>query len=233
VTVQTKRRVLVAFVLAALLLPAEGILLKALQVTSEEQAAEAFVAGLSRAQLHVEAGRITLHKLAYRRAIMRALTPDQRSQVWREHIYAYIRAYPDLPADAVAALEAAAASASTAAFTLPTAETRAATAAAAAQVEAHLGRTVAEYLLYRLGPKDGQYATIEPVSDKLAAWVRETFVLTARIEDCDCNKDFGCESQMFCSDTTACTVDTEWPACGWFWNEDCNGLCKVGLPSGG
>ena len=216
-----------------LALPAEGILLKALTVQSTEDAAEAFVAGLTRGQLHVEAARVASHRYAYRRAIMRALTPDMRSQIWREHIYSYIRVYPNLSAEAISALEAAARVASVDAFTAPTAAIRTQIAAAAAQVEAALGRDVAEYLLYRLGPKDGAATTVEPLSDKLAEFVRQTFVVSARIDDCDCSVEFGCEGAQHCSNATSCTVDSDWPACGWLWNWDCDGLCKSGLPNSG
>jgi hypothetical protein len=234
VTAKTKRRVFIALVVAALALPAETILLKALSSPTAEDAAHAWVSGLSAGQRIREAGRIQSYPFAYRRALMGVLTPDMRSTVWKAHIYAYIQTHADvLDDDALAALEAAAAAASPETFDAPSAASRAQAAAVAVQVEARLGREVAEYLLYRLGPKDGQAATIEPIVDKLAGLLRRTFVAMAFIEECDCNMEFGCGGGMNCKDTIACTVIETWPACGWWWNETCNGLCIAGLPGGG
>ena len=56
-----------------------------------------------------------------------------------------------------------------------------------------LGREDAEYLFARLGPRDGQFASIEPVGMRLTNWVRGLFVAMADVEDCDCNVDFGCD----------------------------------------
>jgi hypothetical protein len=233
VTAKTKRRVFIALVVAALALPAETILLKALSSPTADDAAQSWVTGLSTADLVRESGRIQGYPFAYRRAIMGALTPELRSHVWRSHIYSYIQTYSSLDADAVAALMAAAAAASPDAFSQPSDATRAQASAAASDVEARLGREVAEFLLHRLGPKDGQFASLEPVTDKIARLVRQSFVAMAFIEDCDCNMDFGCGGGMYCSDTTACRTVESWPACGWFWNETCDGLCKAGFPSGG
>jgi hypothetical protein len=204
---------------------------RAHRAPTAQDAAAAYVAGLTEAQLIGEAGRITQHQYAYRRAIMKALRPDQRAHVWREHLYRYVRAYPNLEPAAMAAINAAAALAVPETFQAPTAQLRVQIATVAADVEAQLGREVAEYLLYRLGPKDGQQTTVEPVTDKLAAFVRETFVALAMIDPCHCSTEFGCEDGMQCSTAMACTPVTEWPACGWLWMSDCDGLCR--LPSSG
>ena len=80
-------------------------------------------------------------------------------------------------------------------FNQPTAADRAAAKVIGEQAVTLLGREEAEYLFARLGPRDGQFASAEPVGMRLTNWVRGLFVAMAdEAEDCDCNIDFGCDS---------------------------------------
>jgi hypothetical protein len=216
-------------VAVALTLPAESILLKAVSTSSQTEAATAWVADLSASEIRAAARKVQEYPLAYRRAILRELTAQERSDVWRAHIGAYITAHPELSAEAVAALQAAGDAASPEALSAPTAASRGHIAVVAAEVERLLGREAAEYLLYRLGPKDGQFASREPITDKLASYVRQAFVAMAFAEECDCAADFGCSTSLICKTNLGCTPDTDWPACGWFWNDTCDGLCRPGF----
>jgi len=87
-------------------------------------------------------------------------------------------------------------------------------------------------LFYRLGPKDGTFASAAPVTDQLATYLRAHFVAQAsEAEDCDCSTSFGCDSGggTYCRSGVSCNRDENWPMCGWWWNEVCDGLCWAGI----
>ena len=227
---RTKRRLLVCALVLAFTIPAETILLKAVSTTDTRQAVDLWASGLSADTLDSAAGAIQAYPFLYRRAIMKALSPAKRSQVWRSHIQGYIDSHPGLDGAAVSALRDAIDVASPEAFASRSDTISARVSAVGAQVTAALGKDEADYVLYRLGPRDGTFASLEPIGMKLANWVRKTYVAIARQEDCDCNLGWGCESfGTYCSDTTSCNVDDSWPACGLFWTSNCDGLCKAGI----
>jgi hypothetical protein len=216
--------------MAALLLPAESILLKALATPNEHDAIRTWVQGLSADELGDAASRIQSYPYGYRREIMRALTPTQRSEVWRDHIQTYLDEHPGLDGNAVNALEAAIALATPRAFANPTADDRAQIDTVAEQVKTLLGTEEAKFLFFRLGPRDERTASIEPLGMRLSNAVRRLFVALADAEDCDCNVGFGCDGvSTVCREGTGCNIDDSWPACGWFWNQTCDGLCYAGI----
>lgn len=234
-TSQTRRRVLVCMVMVALTLPAESILLKALETPSPQAAAQQWVASMSPADLASVAESIQSYPFAYRREIMTGLAPGLRSQVWRAHIATYITSHPELDSNAVALLQAASDLASPQNFAHPTDDSRAQIDIVGNQIKALLGKDTAEYLLYRLGPNDGTFVSALPISQRLANVVRGMFVASARADTCECNIDWGCTggAMTYCADGSGCSVKTSWPACGWLWNDPCNGACKVGSLFGG
>jgi hypothetical protein len=221
-------------VIAALTLPAELILLKAVTVNSAT-ASEQWVGNLESSSLLAAAGEIQNYPLQYRKDIMKRLTPEERLAVWVDHIATYRDARPELSAEQVDALNAAIAAAE-ATFTTPGDETRAATRIVAERVQELFGADVAEYLMYRLGNKTTlMLVSALPWHQKLADAVRDRFVVQADgAGDCWCNADFGCDiiALTWCDGAVTCTIDNQWPACGWFWDEPCDGVCKVGPISG-
>jgi len=232
VTAKTRRRVIGCVVALALTLPAETILLQAIATPSSKQAVRQWVASLSTKDLLAAANAIESYPVIYRKEIMRALTPDLRAQIWRSHIQIYIDTHPALSSDALPALEAAIALITPDLFDATGAKRRTETALIADQITALLGRAEAEYLLYRLGPKDEQTASIEPLGMRLANYVRDMLVVLATADDCDCSSGWGCDGYPGACRTNGCNPDTEWPMCGWLWNEECDGFCgpALGLP---
>ena len=99
----------------------------------------------------------------------------------------------------------------------------------AEQIKVLLGKDEADYLFYRLGPRDGAFDSQVPITEKLAGYVRSIFVVQARTTDCDCSTAFGCDGGGNCSDGLSCVRDETWPMCGWFWNQVCDGLCVAGI----
>jgi hypothetical protein len=210
------------------MLPVESILLRALAAPDQTVAAQQWTSSLSIRDLTVAAGRIQAYPFAYRRAIMGALSADQRAAIWQNHIQGYIQTHPELDGDTVGLLQAAQALASPDAFAGPNAIHSAAVSVVASQIQAALGKDVTDYLLYRLGPKDLVLSSNAlPLRERLANFVRDEVAL-AFAEDCDCSQDFGCEGGR-CDGSTGCTPDTTWPMCGWFWNQECDGSCRNGI----
>ena len=228
-TVRTKRRVLVCLVVLAVTLPVELVLLHALASPSQKEEISAWVADLSTTQLDQASQSIQLYPFRYRKEIMRALSPTQRSHVWRAHIGQYLLAHPELDEATRVTLEAAIIAASPEALSKPTTESRERIRAVAEQLVALMGREETEFVLYRLGPKDGTFASLQPLSHRIAGYIRSVAVALALEEGaCDCNSDWGCELGVRCDTSVSCTVDEEWPACGWLWSDPCNGVCRNG-----
>lgn len=228
-TVKTRRRLLVCLVAVAVLVPIETILLRAIATPSSQQAARGWVNALDARALNQAAAEVQGYPFAYRKEIMRALTPDRRSAVWRNHLRTYLETHAALDEMAVIAVQSVIDALSPEAFDGPSAAVRDGLVSAAEQLVALLGREEAEYLVYRLGPDDGTFASREPVIERLTNFVR-TSILQAFAEDCTCATGWGCDGYTtHCAEGTGCDVDEDWPMCGWFWNEVCDGLCRGGI----
>jgi hypothetical protein len=212
-----------------LTLPTETILLKALGTPDTKQAAQQWVQGLAQSQLSSAAGAIQSYPFEYRRAIMTALPPGLRSRVWQSHIEIYLNANPNLDATTVSALQSAIALLTPDLLSRsPSDAERAQIHEIAAEVTASLGTDTALNLLYRLGPADGTFASAEPITEKLADFLRRSFTLSARSGDCGCNTGWGCDGGTYCTNAISCNKITSWPACGWLWEDPCDGLCTPG-----
>jgi|SRR5579862_1515318 len=228
-TSQTRRRVFVSIVMVALTLPAESILLKAIDTPTDQAAAQQWAAAQSPDSLAADAASIESYPFAYRRQIMMGLPPGLRSQVWRNHIATYIQSHPELDSTAVALLQSASDLASPQNLSQPTGDAVAQIDMVGNQIKALLGKDVANYLLYQLGPNDGTFTSSEPLAQKLASALRGMFVAVADGNDCECNIDWGCTGfSSYCGDGSGCQVKSTWPACGFLWDDPCNGVCKAG-----
>lgn len=226
-TPRTRRRVFLAALLVALTLPAEMILIQALTTPDQEAAVQEWVDSLSARELDAAASRIQAYPYLYRREIMRSLSPARRAAVWQGHVRAYVRAHPELDGEALAVLRAAESALTVDVFQdRPVDAARESLAAVGEQAVSVLGEETARYLLGDLGPKDGTFASAEPLGMKLSNFVRGQFALLARQLDCDCTPWWGCPSGgTNCTTAFYCHPDDTWPACGWGWSSTCDGLC--------
>jgi hypothetical protein len=227
-SVRLRRRLLFAVLVLALTIPAESVLLRALAAPTQADAASQFAASLGTTDLTAAASTIEAYPFVYRRAIMSALPPAARAAVWQSHIAGYLAMHPELDPSSVALL------ATTIALITPdvmagNGVSNRQVSTIAVQIQATLGKDVADYLLYRLGPKDLQSASALPIRERLANFVRQHFTASARADDCDCSTDWGCDASNHCDGGTGCTPDTTWPMCGWLWNETCDGGCRNGI----
>jgi hypothetical protein len=218
----------VCFVTVALTLPVESILVRAVSTTTP-QAAKDWAQSLSAGDLQNAAGNIQTLPYLYRREVMRRLSPGARAVVWRTHIFDYINTHKDLDASTQALLYNAASLVTPEALSNPRADLRTQLTLVAERTAVVLGRTEAEYLFYRLGAADNRLASALPLADRLAEFVRSRFVVEASREDCDCSLSFGCDVPGHCDGNWDCTKDDVWPMCGWFWDQECNGLCVAGI----
>jgi hypothetical protein len=229
VTATTKRRLLFCAVVLALTVPAEWVLVKAV-TTDARTAAAQWADGLSASALEVAASEVQNYPFQYRKEVMRRLSPKRRAEVWVDHIAAYRDARPELSTDQVDALNAAIASAK-ATFSAPSQDTRVVAKIVAERITDLFGADVADYLMHRLGDRTTLMLTsATPWHLKLADYVRDRFVVQAEADDpCYCSMDFGCDlmSGTTCDDSTTCRVDSSWPACGWWWDDDCDGMCAI------
>jgi hypothetical protein len=226
VTTKTRRLLFLSVLVAALTLPAETILLRAITTPGQDDAIVGWAAGLSQSNLATAASQIEIYPFKYRKAIMRALPVAERASVWRGHVLNYLKTHPQLDEEAVNAVTTAADLITPEYFEQPTTETRAAVHAAADHLVALLGRDQAEYLLYDLGPKDGTFASFEPWQVRLTNTVRGMFALQAGSGICDCAMYYGCADWRFnCVNWTNCSEPNGWPLCGWLFNDPCDGGC--------
>ena len=229
VTVKTRHRLFFALLVLALTVPAETILLKALQAPNDAAAITQWATSLDDVGLTAASDSVQAYPFAYRKGIMGALPPARRANVWRRHLESYMQQHSELSSDAINALRAVESALTPTALSeqASTAE-RMTINAAADQVQSLLGADTAKYLMYYLGPKDGTFASVEPVTMKLASFVRHSFALLADEPDCDCSLWFGCNSgDQDCISDIYCNADVSWPMCGWFLNNPCDGLCAM------
>lgn len=227
-TAKTRRRLAVCLVVVGLTLPAETILLRALSTSTTQDAAD-WAQSLAEDQVPPAAAQIQSLPFAYRRALMARMAPQARAAVWQNHIKAYVARHSNLDAASLALLDNAASLVTGDALSYPTSELRVQMSIVAEQTKVLLGADEADYLFYRLGPKDVTLASALPIGHQLTNFVRSVFVVQARVEDCDCHLGFGCDAPGHCDDGPTCNKYDTWPACGWFWNQECNGLCLLGM----
>jgi hypothetical protein len=230
-TARTRRRLIFSLVLFALTVPVESVLLQAVSTTDAKTAAIDWAASLSQDSLSAAADNIEQYPFVYRLGIMKALSPLGRAFVWRVRITRYILGHSDLTDDTVSLLRQARALATPDNLSNPSADARAQMKSIGDQLVTAIGKDDADQLLYRLGPRDGTFQSLEPTRLKVANWVRDKFVALAAdiLGDCDCNQDFGgcLGDQTSCRTNTGCAVDDTWPACGWFWTQNCDGKCTT------
>jgi hypothetical protein len=227
-TKTTRRVVFLCLLVATLAVPAEMVLLQALK--GPRDAARAWAGDLSIKDRDAAAGQITQYPVAYRRELLRVFTPERRAEIWKANMAQYVEAHPELHPDALRVLNALMTLATPANLTKGSESARRQVTVLAGELTTLLGRSETEYLLYRLGPKDGTFDSIEPFSHKLASRVRGWAVaVAAEAAKCDCDTSWGCDGfSTYCASNSGCAVDDDWPKCGWFWNSPCDGRCAAG-----
>lgn len=225
----TRRLVFLTMVVVLLTIPTEVLLLRALAVPDQKQAVREWAMSLPSAELAWEARRIQAYPVIYRKEMLRAASPELRSKVFQAHFDAYLQARPALDVNTVGLVTSLRSMLTPEMFDAPGEARKAELTSMAEQVARLLGEEDAAYLLERLGPADGTFASFEPTAMFLTNKVRGLFVAFAQGFECDCEMDRGCYSfGSHCSTTTGCSPSQGWPGCGYAWMEQCLGGCMAG-----
>ena len=232
-TASTRNRLMLCVMVGLITLPAEAMLLPVARTPNPATAAVAWTAGLDRAELREAAANLDAYPALYRKAIMTALSPADRSDAWRAVFQNHIDTHPALTADQIAVLRDAIDVASPAAFqaSVPV-DLKKRISAVFEKAQAVLGPTAANELFVTLGPKQLVKANALPLTQQIADRVRSWRVVNADMTDCNCNIeidtcDISFDPWLQCSELFTCEFDLTWPMCGPLWSWACTGWCRV------
>jgi len=232
-TASTRSRLMVLAIVGLITIPAEAMLLPVARTPDAAAAAVEWAAGRDRDELVAAASEIDAYPALYRRAIMGALEPADRSDAWRQFLQRHIDAHPSLTAAQVAVLRDAIDVASPDAFTAPLpAPLKARISEVFAKATEVLGPQAANELFVTLGPKELKRPNALPITQQVADRVRSWRVVNAGGADCNCNIEIDtCDLMpdpwLQCSEQFTCAFDLEWPMCGPLWSWACTGWCRV------
>jgi hypothetical protein len=233
-TASTRTRLLFCLVVGLIALPAEMLLIPVARTPNQIAAAVEWTASLDSAELREAAANIEAYPPVYRKAIMGALTPVDRSNAWRKFFQDYLGANPTLTADQIALVREAMDVASPAAFASGiSAETKQRITDVFTRAEKVLGPNAAKELFVTLGPKQSAKANALPLGQQLADNMRSWRVVSANESvECNCNVEIDtCDLMpnpwLACSELYTCEFDQSWPMCGPLWSWACTGWCKV------
>lgn len=232
-TASTRSRLMVLAIVGLITIPAEAMLLPVARTPDASAAAVEWAAGMDRDELVAAANEIDAYPALYRRAIMGALTPEDRSNAWRQFLQRHIDTHPTLTTAQVAVLKDAIDVASPEAFTVSMpAPLRARISEVFTKATTALGPKAATELFVTLGPKELTRANALPLTQRVADQVRSWRVVNAGMSECNCNIEIDTcdllpDPWLQCSEQFTCTFDLEWPMCGPLWSWACTGWCRV------
>src|SRR5262245_20753853 len=189
-TPRTRRRLTLCAVLTLLILPAEIVLLPVARTPDQIEAATNWTGGLSPNELQQASFQIDEYPAVYRRAILGALGPEDRSAAFRVHFLKYRTSHPELTPEQAAVIEEAVEIATADAFQPPIKpELRSRIQRTFNRAIAVLGPKAAQELFVSVGPKDELPKNALPLTQLIADRVRSWRVVSARTPDCNCNVD--------------------------------------------
>jgi hypothetical protein len=234
-TASTRSRLLLCLVVGLIALPAEMLLLPVARTPDPIAAAVEWTASLDPTELRDAAANIDAYPPVYRKAIMGALTAEDRSSAWRKFFQDYVDANLSLTSEQIAVVREAMDVASPSAFGSGiSAETKQRITDVFTRAEKVLGPNAAKELFVTLGPKQSLKANALPLRQQIADNMRSWRVVNATEEalDCNCNIEIDtCDLMpnpwLACSELYTCQFDQSWPMCGPLWSWACTGWCKV------
>jgi hypothetical protein len=223
-----------------LALPAEAALLAGMRASNADAARE-WAGNLGNEELQDAAQRIQEFPYYYRRAIMTALEPDERSAAWRRYLTNYAATRSLDPASR-AVISRAIRAMTPEVFDDGAPADQLAELANVFDISVNLfGRRTAVDLFMRLGPDDGGVESLAalPLGERIGRYSARLlgyFNATANAEaaDCDCTTAFGasCDAAGLtgaetCAAATGCEPDVSWPMSGVAWACPSNGICSA------
>ncbi len=229
----TRRLLIACAIVAGVAVPIEGVLLAAMRTPNAAVAAHEWAASLRTEDLQDAALRIQSYPYFYRRAIMTALEPAGRAQVWRRYLSSYTTAHPDLDVAARALIGRAASAMTPDVFDDNPPADHVAELANVFEISLTVfGRRTATDLFMRLGPDDASYSAL-PIAERLTGAMRNWITVhAAAAADCECASLFPTSCDVSnaagdtCTEAASCEPITSWPSCGVAWAAPCNGTCN-------
>lgn len=220
-------------VLAALTLPPEFLALEVL-ADSPRPLASVWVSRMDATALKAAAGTISEYPVEYRRALLAALAPEDKAQVWRRVASNYIGAHPTLAASSVELLREVEALAVTSSFVNQTEKAKSRLTTVANSVRSSLGEDAYRELFLAAGPVtvlSAEKSAALPVRIRLAGLLRSYVLKAATNPNCNCYQ-YGadCGGPYYCSAGTAC--DFWYIGCGIWYQSVCDGYCTP-IPGSG
>ena len=235
-TSRTRGRLTLCVVLGLLILPVEALLLPVARTPNPVEAAMDWASVRSSEEIAAAARDIDAYPATYRRAIMRQMTPVERSTAWREYFTRYKTQHTNLTPAQVSLIDEAITLASADALgTTPSVEKREQIKQVFTRAIELFGTKGADELFVSMGPKTLTRANALPMMQQLADRVRSWRVVAAEVPDCNCNVDIDlCDLEpdpwLQCSEQYTCGFDLDWPMCGPLWSWACTGWCKMIRP---
>ena len=232
-TASTRSRLMICAIVGLITIPAEALLLPVAKTPNAAEAAIEWTAGLDTEELREAAAEIEAYPVHYRRAIMSALAPEDRSHAWRLFFDNYLVQHPELTDEQVSVIRDMQVVATPDAFRVPmSADLKARISDVFARAQKALGPTAATELFVTLGPKQLQRASALPYRQQLADRVRSWRTVSADTSDCNCNIEIDTcdllpDPWTKCSELFICEFDLSWPMCGPLWSWACTGWCKL------
>jgi hypothetical protein len=226
-TTSTRRCVWLCAVLMILVAPVAFVTWPTILGTDAD-APRWWVADLSAADIDNASRSIEEYPIAYRRAIMKALSPEKRSVAWRNYIKKYLNSHPALSLEAMGSLRDVSDRFTPEFFAArPSATALADLESVAKRVREHVGMAAAREVLVNLGPEDGQTVSLNRPS--VVAFLRSRLIANAQAPLCNCSLESDwCGEPGWCQGIpppAGCIVDDEWPMCGSGWWHICDGIC--------
>ncbi len=231
----TRRRLVACAAAVVLALPAEAALLALINAPSAGDAALDWAESLSNDDLQDVAQRIQEFPYFYRRAIMTALEPADRSAAWRRYLAGYAASHQLDPASRLV-INRAISAMTPEVFDDGAPADQLAELAAIFDIAAGIfGRRTAIDLFMRLGPDDGSAESLRalPLGERVSATLRGWLSANANAEDCDCTTAFGASCDLsgltgaeICATASGCEPDVNWPMSGVAWAFPANGVCS-------
>lgn len=232
-TASTRSRLTICAIVGLITIPAEALLLPVAKTPNAAEAAIEWTAGLDADELRDAAAEIEAYPVHYRRAIMGALSPEDRSHAWRLFFDNYLAQHPELTDEQVGVIQDVHRVATPDAFRVPmAADLKARISDVFAKAQKALGPAAANELFVTLGPKQLQRASALPYRQQLADRVRAWRTVSAETTGCNCNIEIDTcdllpDPILKCSELFTCEFDLNWPMCGPLWSWACTGWCRV------
>lgn len=241
---RTHRRLV--FLFATFLFVAPGFLttIGLSQAPTVEARARQWAVSLSASGIRRAMGTVETLPSSYRSQLLLRLTPDQRAQVWRRHVTAFISSRPDLtPAQAAYVQELIAYINGPGTFTADGAA-RGAITRSGLYLKARALFTVSEVtqLTKQLGPADSSPSVHEPGLNRLLAWISNrvtTFAQGGAGWPCDCDWHVDADADATCQEQhggptwrcfTPSSCNVQLIGCGVVGLDFCHHFCQTISP---